>query len=81
MSGDTSKGLAVVQEQIKELEAGETVGYGRRGHISKPSRIATIRLGYADGYPRSLGNGAGKLLVKGQLVPTIGSVYLLFQEG
>lgn len=66
--------LVTTIAQIKELEAGETVGYGRRGRISMPARIATIRVGYADGYPRSLGNGAGKLLLKGQLVPTIGSV-------
>jgi alanine racemase len=66
--------LVTTIAQIKDLEPGESVGYGRRGQITSPTRIATIRIGYADGYPRSLGNGVGKLLVKGQLVPTIGSV-------
>ena len=60
--------------QIKELQAGETVGYGRRGVINRPSRIATVRIGYADGYPRVLGNGKGYMLVAGQPAPVIGSV-------
>ncbi|MCF1716592.1 bifunctional UDP-N-acetylmuramoyl-tripeptide:D-alanyl-D-alanine ligase/alanine racemase [Flavihumibacter sp. RY-1] len=66
--------LVTTIAQIKDLEPGESVGYGRRGRITSPTRIATIRIGYADGYPRSLGNGVGKLWWKGQLVPTIGSV-------
>ena len=44
--------------QIKELKEWETVSYGRKGILSRDSRIATVRIGYADGYPRSLGNGA-----------------------
>ncbi len=60
--------------QIKELEEGETVSYGRRGVVNRRSRIATVRIGYADGYPRSLGNGAGKMWVNGQLAPVIGTV-------
>ena len=36
--------------------------------------IATIRIGYADGYSRRLGNGVGKMLVNGQLAPVIGTV-------
>jgi alanine racemase len=42
--------------------------------IDRDSRIATVRIGYADGYPRSLGNGAGKMWVNGQLAPVIGTV-------
>jgi alanine racemase len=60
--------------QIKELKEGETVSYGRRGVIERDARIATVRIGYADGYPRSLGNGAGKMWVNGQLAPVIGTV-------
>jgi alanine racemase len=60
--------------QIKYLEPGETVGYGRKGKILIPSVIATVRIGYADGYPRSLGNGTGKMLVNGQLAPVIGII-------
>jgi alanine racemase len=60
--------------QIKELKEGETVSYGRRGVINRDARIATVRIGYADGYPRSLGNGAGKMWVNGLLAPVIGTV-------
>lgn len=60
--------------QVKSLKAGESVGYGRAGVVSRPSRIATVRIGYADGYPRRLGNGRGKMLVKGALAPTIGNI-------
>ncbi len=60
--------------QIKSIAAGETVGYNRRGIADHPMQIATVRLGYADGYPRTLGNGVGKMWYKGQLVPTIGSL-------
>lgn len=60
--------------QIKKLKKGETVGYGRKGVTKKNTTIATVRLGYADGYPRRLGNGAGKMWVNGSLAPVIGSV-------
>mgnify|MGYP002784343175 CR=1 FL=1 len=60
--------------QLKHLQAGETVGYNRRGVITKPSVIATVRIGYADGYPRSLSNGVGYMLVRGQQAPVIGTV-------
>ena len=60
--------------QVKELEAGETVGYNRLGVAERPIKTGTLRLGYADGYPRSLGNGIGKVWYKGKLVPTIGSI-------
>lgn len=60
--------------QLKTLQPGESVSYNRKGKVEKASRIATIRLGYADGYPRNLGNGKGKVLVNGQLAPIIGTV-------
>lgn len=60
--------------QIKELEAGETVSYGRKGVASRHTRIGTVRIGYADGYPRNLSNGIGKMWVKGKLAPVIGTV-------
>ena len=60
--------------QIRVLKKGESVSYNRKGHIEKDSVIATIRIGYADGYPRRLGNGAGKVLVKDKLAPVIGTV-------
>lgn len=60
--------------QIKHLQEGETVSYGRRGVAGRNTTIATVRIGYADGYPRRLGNGAGKMWVNGQLAPVIGTV-------
>lgn len=60
--------------QIKKVKAGESVSYNRKGVAQRDSLIATIRLGYADGYPRRLGNGAGRVWIKGQLVPVIGTV-------
>ena len=60
--------------QLKHLVAGESVSYNRKGKVTRNSVIATVRLGYADGYPRRLGNGAGKMLIKGKLAPVIGTV-------
>jgi Alr-MurF fusion protein len=60
--------------QLKKLKAGDTVSYNRKGIITKDTLIATVRIGYADGFSRRLGNGAGKLFVKNKLVPVIGTV-------
>lgn len=66
--------LTTTISQIKKISSGETVGYGRMGKVEKDSTIAIVRIGYADGYSRSLGNGKGKMLVKNKLVPVIGNV-------
>lgn len=60
--------------QIREVPLGETVGYNRKGILSRNSRIATIRIGYADGYSRRLGNGKGYMWVKGKQAPVIGNI-------
>jgi alanine racemase len=60
--------------QIKHLKSGVTVGYNRKGVADGNTTIATVGIGYADGYPRVLGNGNGKMLVNGHLAPVIGSV-------
>lgn len=60
--------------QLKELHDGDTVGYNRRGKIDGKKLIATVRIGYADGFPRNLGNGRGEVLIRGQRAPVIGSV-------
>jgi Alr-MurF fusion protein len=60
--------------QVKQLAGGETVGYNRKGFSENGTSMATVRIGYADGYPRSLGNGSGKMWLKGQPVPTLGSI-------
>lgn len=60
--------------QLKQLAPGESVSYNRRSVVAEPSVIATVRIGYADGYERRLGNGVGQMWVNGQLVPVIGTV-------
>lgn len=60
--------------QIKKIGALETVGYGRRGMLPEGGTIATVKIGYADGYRRSFGNGVGKMLVAGKPAPVIGSI-------
>ncbi len=60
--------------QVKTIPAGETVGYGRMGHADKETRIATICIGYADGYPRALGNGKAHVLIHGKPAKLVGVV-------
>jgi alanine racemase len=60
--------------QIKHLHPGDTVGYNRKGIAAAGTVTATVRIGYADGYSRTLGNGVGKMWIKGRLAPTIGIV-------
>jgi alanine racemase len=60
--------------QIRNVAKGETVGYNRKGVVMQDSVIATVRIGYADGLTRQLGNGKGKLWVNGKQAPVIGNV-------
>ena len=60
--------------QIKDIPAGDTVGYNCRWRAERPSRIAILTIGYADGLHRGLGNGNGRVLVGGCEAPVIGSV-------
>jgi len=60
--------------QIKYVKAGDSVSYGRKGIVSRNSTIATVRIGYADGYPRDLSNGTGKMYIQGQLAPIVGMI-------
>ena len=60
--------------QIKSLPAGETVGYGRKGVLSRDSRIAAIPIGYADGLDRHLSNGKGCVVVNGKRAPIVGNI-------
>lgn len=60
--------------QIKKVKEGASIGYSRKGHVSRESRIATIAIGYADGYSRVFGNGHAYVLINGQNAPTIGNV-------
>ena len=60
--------------QLKRVPAGASVSYNRRGVVHRDSLIATVRIGYADGYSRRFSNGTGKMWVNGRLAPVIGSV-------
>jgi alanine racemase len=60
--------------QIRQVPAGISVGYERAAIMDKDTRIATVRIGYADGYDRRFSNGAGKMFVKGVLCPVVGLV-------
>jgi len=66
--------LKTTVAQIKRLHKGDTIGYNRQGVAAEGTIIATVRIGYADGYSRALGSGAGKMWVSGHLAPTIGIV-------
>lgn len=60
--------------QIHDLKAGETVGYSRRGTLSRDSRIAAIPIGYADGLNRRLGNRHCHCLVNGKEAEYVGNI-------
>ena len=60
--------------QIKHLEAGDAVGYGRAGRLTRPTVTATVPIGYADGLDRHLGCGRWSMLVAGQPAPIVGRV-------
>jgi len=66
--------LKTTVSQVKEVSAGETVGYSRQGKVLKPSRIAVIPVGYADGLTRSLGNLNGRAYLNGSFAPIIGNI-------
>lgn len=58
---------------LKEIQPGTTVSYGRSYRASRPTRVATLPIGYADGYSRGLSN-KGTALLRGMRVPVIGRV-------
>ena len=58
---------------IKDMESGDVVGYGRTYRITKPTRVATLPLGYDDGYNRLLSN-QGEVLIRGKKASIIGRV-------
>ena len=58
---------------VKELPEGHYVGYGRTYQTHHKTKVATIPVGYADGYSRRLGN-VGRVLIRGQFAPIIGNI-------
>ena len=66
--------LKTIILQIKDVKAGETIGYSRKGVFKDDRRIAVIPIGYADGFDRKLGNGVGEVLINGKRAKVVGSV-------
>lgn len=66
--------LKTVITQVKTIPAGETIGYNRSYVLRRDTPVAIIPIGYADGYPRELGNGKGSVIVQSHKVPVIGKV-------
>ena len=60
--------------QIHDVPADETVGYSRKGALTRDSRIAALPIGYADGLNRKLGNGKGYCMVNGKKAPYVGNI-------
>jgi alanine racemase len=66
--------LRTTISQIKEVPMGGTVGYDRAFQAERPSRIAIIPIGYADGFSRPLGKGVGIARVNGRIVRVVGKI-------
>jgi alanine racemase len=66
--------LKTVISQIKHIPKGETIGYGRRGVSDSDITLATIAIGYADGFNRGFSRGVGQVLIKGKRAAVIGNV-------
>ncbi len=66
--------LKTIILQVHDVPATETIGYSRRGLLTRPSRIAALPIGYADGLNRKFGNGNGYCIIKGKEAPYIGNI-------
>ncbi len=66
--------LKTVISQLRTVKTGETIGYGRKGKAVNDMVIATIAIGYADGYLRYFGNGNAYVLVNDQKAKTVGNI-------
>jgi len=66
--------LKSIISQIRSINTGESVGYGRRFIAEKPTKIATIPIGYADGISRHWGNGVGFVTINNQKASIVGSI-------
>ncbi|MFW5897317.1 MAG: alanine racemase, partial [Bacillota bacterium] len=60
--------------QVRDISPGDSVGYGRTHVAKEPERVATLPVGYADGFSRSLSGGVGDVLIRGRRCPTLGRV-------
>ena len=60
--------------RVYDRPAGDSIGYGRKGRLDRPSRIAVLPLGYADGLPRLAGEGGFSVRIGEHLAPIVGAV-------
>lgn len=59
---------------VRRYPAGQSIGYGCKGKLNKPTVIATLPIGYADGIDRRFGNGNAKFRISGVDCPTVGNI-------
>ena len=71
---ETVVSLKTTINQIKDIPAGDSIGYNRHGRALHDMRIGIVPIGYADGLSRLLGNGNGKFYINGQRVSIIGDI-------
>ena len=71
---DNVSTLKSIISQVRNIKAGESVGYGRKFIAQKETKIATIPIGYADGISRLWGNGVGYITIHNQKAFIVGSV-------
>ena len=71
---ETVVSLKTTINQIKNIPAGDSIGYNRHGRAVHAMRIGIVPIGYADGLSRLLGNGNGKFYINGQQVSIIGDI-------
>jgi len=66
--------LKTVVSQIRKVNEGESIGYGRKGRALNEMKIATIAIGYADGYSRAFSGGVGEVWINGKRAKVVGNV-------
>ncbi|HYC84562.1 MAG TPA: bifunctional UDP-N-acetylmuramoyl-tripeptide:D-alanyl-D-alanine ligase/alanine racemase [Chryseosolibacter sp.] len=66
--------LKTIVSQVKHIKAGDTIGYGRRGKAEHDMSLATIAIGYADGFSRAFSRGVGHVVIRGRPAPVVGNV-------
>lgn len=66
--------LKTTVSHVKKVKKGDSIGYSRKGQANENCEIATIAIGYADGYRRCFGNGKGYVSIHGHHAPTVGNI-------
>jgi Alr-MurF fusion protein len=66
--------LKSIITQIKNVKKNDTIGYNRTFVAENDMKIAIVPIGYADGYPKELSNGVGKMIIQGEKCPVVGKI-------